>query len=144
MKTPSITTLKKYLQALKKMKKKYVTSDILSRVVGVYPEVINDNLSFFDPIVNIDYQYNLMDLVNMIDEYILEQESKKIVVPSKKLVTKKELDKYESIGDFVYQKMTIGGIVDRNIILTNLELRELKKLITNEQLVRKNTKKKGK
>lgn len=146
MKTPSVTTLKKYLSALLKLKKKYVTSDILSNVVGIYPEVINDTLSFFDPIVNIDYKYNLMDLIKPIKDYIEELESNKVPTPTKKQVTKKELSKYESIGDFVYQKMTIGGIVDRGIVLSDQELRELKKIIVNELTNRKSNKakKKGK
>ncbi|MDY0177936.1 MAG: hypothetical protein GX807_03035 [Erysipelotrichia bacterium] len=145
MKTPNATTLKKYLSALTKMKKKYVTSDILSNVVGVYPEVIDETLAFFDPIVNIDYKYNLMDLVEPIEKYLEELESAKIRQPVKKPVTKKELSKYDSIADFVFQKMTIAGIIDRNIVLSDLELRELRKLIAMEIASRKplKTKKKG-
>ena len=39
--------LKKYLSALTKIKAKYVTAERLSRVIGVYPEVINETLSYF-------------------------------------------------------------------------------------------------
>ncbi len=144
MKTPSVTNLKKYVSSLNHLKKKYVTSEMLSRIVGVYPEVINENLSFFDPMVNMDYQYNLMSLVPQIEEYVSEIENSRSNVAPKKMITRKALEKYESIGDFVYQKMTIGGIVDCNIVLTDIELRELKKLISNEQLNRRSLKKKGK
>lgn len=144
MKTPSVTNLKKYLSSLNHLKKKYVTSEMLSRIVGVYPEVINETLSFFDPMVNMDYQFNLMNLVEPIEKYIADIENARPNLAPKKMITKKALEKYESVADFLYQKMTIGGIVDRNIILTDIELRELKKLIANEQLNRRNLKKKGK
>ena len=143
MKSPNVTSLKKYLSGLKKMKKKYVTSELLSKEIGVYPEVINSDLLFFDPLVNIDYKYNLMDLITPIEEFIGKPKApKKKKVDAKPIVKKKPLP-YDSIGDFVYQKMTIGGIVDRNVELTDQELRDLKKLISEEQLSRKPAKKKG-
>ena len=40
MKGPSVTVLKKYLTAMSKNKVKYMTCERLSRIVGVYPEVI--------------------------------------------------------------------------------------------------------
>lgn len=145
MKTPKVTVLVKYLSTLKKIKKKYVTSELLSKYVGVYPEVINETFSYFDPMVNMDYQYNLMDLVDQCESYLNQLKSKASEKNAHKvLVTKKKLEKYESIADFIYQKMTIGGIVDRNIVLSDVELRALKRLISDEQALRKQTKKKQK
>ena len=60
MKAPNVSTLKKYLSAMAKIKKKYITAERLSKVVGVYPEIINENLSYFDPMINMDYEYNLL------------------------------------------------------------------------------------
>lgn len=137
MKVPTVTTLKKYLAAMTKMKKKYITADSLSRVLGVYPEIINENLSFFDPMINMDYEYNLLDLVPQIKNYITEKEENKKPTPSRELVTKKVVHEYNSIGDFLYQKMTIGGLLDKNIVLSDKDLRILKKLITEEQNSRK-------
>ena len=51
MKAPSVTILKKYLSAMQKIKAKYITAERLSKVVGVYPEIINENLSYFDPML---------------------------------------------------------------------------------------------
>ncbi len=143
MKTPNITTLKKYFLAIKKMKKKYVTSERLSKEVGLYPEVINETFSYFDPMVNMDYQYNLMDLYEQLENLINELEANHKKEP-RKLVTKKQLDDYVSINDFVYKKLTIGGIVDRNVTLSDTDLRTLKRLITIEQNNRKSTLKKNK
>ena len=77
MKQPSISVLKKYLSAMGKIKKKYVTADRLSKEVGIYPEVINETLSFFDPMVNMDYEYNLLELVPQIKQYIEDKTIKK-------------------------------------------------------------------
>ena len=63
MKTPNITTLKKYLLSLSKIKAKYVTAERLSRIVGVYPEIINENLSYFEPTLMLDNSFNLLELV---------------------------------------------------------------------------------
>ena len=40
MKGPSVSVLKKYLNAMSKKKVKYMTCERLSNLVGVYPEVI--------------------------------------------------------------------------------------------------------
>lgn len=137
MKAPAITTLKKYLVAMTKMKKKYITADSLSRVLGVYPEIINENLSFFDPMINMDYEYNLLELVPQIKNYISEKEENKKPAVARELVTKKVVHEFNSIGDFLYQKMTIGGLLDKNITLSDKDLRILKKLIAEEQKARK-------
>ena len=41
MKEPKLSEVKKYLNAIIKMNKKYITTERLSKVVGIYPEVIN-------------------------------------------------------------------------------------------------------
>lgn len=146
MKAPNVTTLKKYLSALTKIKKKYVTAERLSKVVGIYPEIINENLSFFDPMVNMDYEYNLMDLVPQIQKFIDDTEAEKAKAKDKKQtlyqapIRKTDFSKYEGIGDFIYQKMTIGGMLDKYFVLTDNDLKVLKKLIVEEQQLRKKKK----
>ena len=139
-KKPTINVLKKYLNALTKTKFKYVTSDKLAHMVGIYPEVINDTLSYFEPMLLMDYEYNLKDLIPAIEQFIKEEEDKKTPVVRKEAVTKKTLGEFDSISDFIYQKMSIGGMLDKNRQLTDKELRILKKLINEEQLKRKNKK----
>ena len=144
MKQPSISVLKKYLSAMSKIKKKYVTADRLSKEVGIYPEVINDTLSYFDPMVNMDYEYNLLDLIPQIKEYIEEVEEAKAKekkpAVNKPVARKSDVSKYTSVGDFIYQKMTIGGMLDKYMQLTDNDLKTLKKLIVEEQQSRKKKK----
>lgn len=137
MKPPSVTTLKKYLAAMAKTKAKYITADKLSHTLGIYPEIISETLSYFDPMINMDYEYDLTELIPQMEEYINKSQEKKPVVVKKSLVTQKILDQYDSLGDFIYKKMTIGGLLDPNIELTDKDLKVLKKLIQEEQTKRK-------
>ena len=85
-----------------------------------------------------DYQYNLRDLEKPIEDYIEKIEEEKIKKPNKETVTKKKLEEYSSIGDFIYKKMTIaGGILDKSAYFSDYDLRVLKKLIIEEQHKRK-------
>ena len=139
--------LRKIVNGLRKMKKKYITSEMLSSVIGIYPDVINEALSYFDPMVNMDYQYNLMDLLKQIEDYLGEKETPKKTV--KKTSEKPQLEKlpYDSLNSFIYERMTIGGFMNRDVYLSDSDLRLMKKLITQEQAIRKQfekTKKKRK
>lgn len=144
MKAPNVSNLKKYLSAMAKIKKKYITAERLSKVVGVYPEIINENLSYFDPMINMDYEYNLLELVPQIKEYIEKVEEEKAKAKTPKLerapIRKQDFTKYDGIGDFIYQKMTIGGMLDKYMNLTDADLKILKKLIQEELANRKKKK----
>lgn len=137
MKAPSVTVLKKYLNAMLKIKAKYVTAERLSKVVGVYPEIINETLSYFDPMLMMDPSADLLELIPQIKQYIVDIEEKKTPVVRKDLVTKKQVLEYESINDFVYQKMSFGGMLNREAYLSDKDLKILKKLIAEEQEKRK-------
>ena len=144
MKEPKTSDIKKYLNAILKLNKKYVTTERLSKVVGVYPEIINDHLSYFEPMLAMDPEYNLMELVPTLKKFLVEKEENKnnnlVRNPS---IYKKDLVQYESINDFIYKKMTsVGGLLDRNIVLSDQDLRVLKKLIAEEQALRKQNKNK--
>lgn len=132
MKEPSVTVLKKYLNAMSKNKVKYMTCERLSRIVGVYPEIIAENLSFFEPMINLDPSYDLLVLIPQIKEYIANEEEKKAPSAPKIITTKKDVLEYESVSDFVYKKMTFGGMVDRNLILKEKDLKVLKRLVIAE------------
>lgn len=140
MKEPKVVELKKYINAILKMKKKYVNADRLSKVVGVYPEIITETLSYFEPTLMMDPDYNLLDLVTVMKEFIIKKEEEKAVIQEKRIIVKKkEIAMYDSVGDFVYKKMTIaGGLLDKNANLTDKDLEALKKLINEELRKRKN------
>lgn len=139
MKEPKITDIKKYLSALQKINKKYVTAERLSRVVGIYPEIISGHLSYFDMTLPMDPSFNLMELVPDMKQFIIEKEENKGPLPIKKpSIKKKDVEQYESIYDFIYKKMTFaGGLLDKNVNLSDVDLKILKKLITEEQQRRK-------
>lgn len=125
------TTAKKYAHAIKTSKIRHLTCEALSRHVGIYPEVIAENLSFFEPMLAMDLSYDLRDLLPRIESYIAEQEASKSK-DRKILINSKELLPYKSVNDFVYQKMTINGLVSRNGKLSEDDLKLLKKLIDKE------------
>ena len=133
MKEPNVKEIKKYLQGMAKLPKaKYITSERLSRIVGIYPEVINENLSYFDPIVMMDYEYNLLELVPSMKKYVEDKEAKRAPVVRPEGVKRNEVDAYDSYFDFIYQKLTYGGMIDRSVELSDKDLRILKKLISDE------------
>lgn len=132
MKAPSVTVLKKYLSALTKIKAKYVTADRLSRVVGVYPDIICENLSYFEPMLMMDSSFNLLELVPAIKDYISDLEEKKVPVEKVEAIGKKDIEEYESVVDFIYKRMTVGGIIDRGVVLTEKDLRIIKRLASDE------------
>jgi len=140
MKEPKIAEVKKYLTALLKIKARYVTAERLSKVVGVYPEIITETLSYFEPTLMMDPSYDLLDLIQPMKQFIIDKEEEKsqALVAKAKPIKQKEIDKYESVGDFVYKKYTIaGGLLDKNAQLTDVDLRVLAKLVHEELLKRK-------
>ena len=143
MKEPKLVEVKKYLNAILKMNKKYVTTERLSKVVGIYPEIINEHLSYFEPTLMMDPEYNLMELVPLLKKYVVEKEEEKSSTLIKKPAIKKQtLEQYDSVSDFIYKRMTlVGGLLDRNVVLSDTDLRVLKKLIVEEQQARKKAKK---
>ena len=122
---------KKYLTAIEGSKKRYLTCDNLSRTMGIYPEVIAEQLSFFEPMLAMDPSFDLKELVPAISKYIEEEEAKKIKKPVVK-VSKKDLSGYKSVVDFVFKRMTFNGLVDRSVSLSEADLKSLKKLVQKE------------
>ena len=104
MKGPSVAVLKKYLTAMSKNKVKYMTCA----------------------------SYDLLALIPQIKEYIQEEEDKKAAPVHKVTATRRDVVEYESVSDFVYKKMTFAGMVDRNLVLNEKDLRVLKRLVNDE------------
>lgn len=125
------TLAKKYLSAIRNTKKKFISCETLSRNMGLYPEIIAENLSYFEPMIALDLSFNLKDLTPALEKYIDEEESKGVKVKHV-VIRKKQVSKYKSIGDFVYQKFTVGGLVSKNVELSEEDLKILKKLVAAE------------
>ena len=141
MAEPKASDIKKYLNGLLKLNKKYVTCERLSKYVGVYPEIIANHLLYFEPTLKMDPEFNLMELIPTLKKYLNDLEENKTLIKKQHVIRKRDLEQYESINDFVYKKMTsVGGLLDRNIVLSDDDLRVLKKLISEEQNLRKGKK----
>ena len=125
------TTAKKYLSAIEGSKKKYLTCDGLSRVLGIYPEVIAEQLSYFEPMLAMDPSYDLKELIPTIEKYIEEEDAKKEKKEVIK-VSKKDLVKYKSVIDFLYKRLTYNGLIDRTAVLNEADLKALRKLVQAE------------
>lgn len=145
MNEPKKNDIKRILIALKKTSLKYVPLDKLARLVGLYADIISDELVYFEPMIKFDPMINTKDLLPQLEAYMAETEEpkKKKAAPSKRVVaTKKQLAEFASIQDFVYKKMTnAGGLVDRSNALSDEDLHILKKLVDAETSARRKAKK---
>ena len=137
MAEPKVSEIKKYISTMEKMKKKYITVERLSRVIGYYPDIICDTLAYFEPMLKMQPDFNLLELVPMMKQFVIDKEENRVKEVKGPAIKKKQLEEYESITDFIYRKMTYGGVVDRNAELSDTDLRILKKLIAEEQARRK-------
>ena len=140
MAEPKVSEIKKYISTMEKMKKKYITVERLSHVIGYYPDIICDTLAYFEPMLKMQPDFNLLELVPVMKQFVINKEENKVKEIKGPAIKKKQLEEYESITDFIYRKMTYGGVVDRNAELSDTDLRILKKLIAEEQAKRKGNK----
>lgn len=130
---------KLYLEGLLKAKRKHINTYDLAQSVGILEDFIRDELSYIDPMVRLDLDFNLMDLVPSLEAMLTSK------VERKKASSKVEAKNYLSIADFVYQNMTVsGGIIDRNLELDNQQLKDLKKLVNKTIKSRSNKSKETK
>ena len=136
---PTKAEVKRILGALKRSKKKFVSLEALSRLVGLYPDVLGETLAYFEPMIRMDPTINTRDLTPALQEYVAEPiKPADPNKPKRVVVSKKELSQYSSIADFAYKKMTnVGGLVDTSMTLSDEDLRVLEKLVQNEITRRK-------
>ena len=146
-KKPDLYRLKRTLSVLEKKNKKYVTLDMLSKWVGVYPDVLADDLIMFEPFILMDSSINMNDLIPAIKEYLEKLESVKEKKPTepkpkREVAKKEELAEFSSIGDFIYKRMAgPGGLISPSASLSDHDLYVLSKLVKEEQARRKPKKK---
>jgi hypothetical protein len=136
--------LRRIASVLAKSSKKYISLESLSRMVGLYPDVLGQELIGFEPMILMDASLNMRDLLEPIQAYLSKEESQKEIKPKAKRVvaTQKELSEYPNIASFVYQKMTsAGGLVDPSAHLDDHDLHVLQKLVAREVKKRKKIKK---
>lgn len=134
-----LQTLEKIHQALSTHKSKYVTAESLSREIGVLPEKIQELCATFNPLVTIDFSFNLKELVQDIEKHLLTKVKRTV---KKTIAIKKDVGSYQRLIDFVYDKMTFDGMLDKSIVLNDRDLREIKAIASEELRVRRALKKK--
>ncbi len=146
MNKPSKRQAQRIAAALRKGNKKVITLDALSRLVGLYPDVLGEQLLIFSPMILMDPSINCKDLLPQIEEYVKSFDAapkeKARVSPA---VKKKEVAEYKGVNDFVYQKMTsAGGLVDRSSRLSEKDLKILHRLVNAELKAYRDSAKKNK
>jgi hypothetical protein len=141
MEAPSKNSIRKYVSAIKKAKQKHLTVEMLSRIVGVYPEIIAEGISFFEPMIILNSDLNVRDVLPQMESYIDTLPTNNESTPKRIVITKKEVHGYDSVQDFLYSKMTNAGLIDKNAILSEADLKLLRKIV-NEQIANLKTKKK--
>lgn len=144
---PKKSNIKKIVSILHRNKRKVISLDYLSKLVGIYPDVLGEELSYFCPLILMDPSINIRDYVEVFRAYIAEpikkEEPKKKIV-KKESISKAELSKYKGVVDFAYKKFTsIGGLFDPSYNLTEHDIRVLEKLLEKENRRFKTKKKKS-
>jgi NADH/NAD ratio-sensing transcriptional regulator Rex len=128
---------KLYLEGLLRSKRKHINTSDLAQTIGIVEDFIRDELSFLEPMVRLDLDYNLMDLMPQLEAYLAHK------VERKKSLVKTKPSNYQSIAEFVYKNMTVsGGIIDSGFELDDQQLKDLKKLV-NEAIKVRRLKSKG-
>ena len=118
--------VRKYLRLIQVQKVHSFTE--LSLQTGTMEDVLRDQLSVFDPMVRMFEDYDLSELINALEDFLQPSS-----LPSRKKVKRGKAKTYASIGDFVYQCMTIpGGIVDSSVDLDIDQLKALRKFVNAE------------
>ena len=113
---------KKYLDTIKKSNKKYVTSAYVSTTLGIMEDVVREELSYFDDLIRLLDDFNLVEIIPNLNAYI-----------NTRVKREKPTQKYISILDFVYKNMTTsGGLIDKSTKLNKTQLNDLNILVKKE------------
>ena len=112
--------------ALANQKATHVSAHDLSEITAIYPEIIAQAFSLFNPLITLDLNENLKPLLGPLKTYLIEQ---KVGTKSQEKQTKIDPLEGLTLTGYMYDTMTIGGLLDRNQDLSLKQLKQLKKLI---------------
>ena len=130
---PTKAFVHRVVASLKTIKRKDVSLDMLSKKIGIYPDVLGRNLQYFEPMILMDPSINCRALLPQFENYLKEPISEKKAKAPALRIAKAELASYSSIADFVYKKMTsVGGLVDTAAELSDHDLEILRRLVTRK------------
>lgn len=129
---------KKYLKFLKESKSKIIGLHKLSLGTNVREDIILDQFCEFDPLLKMLDDVNFKKFIPDLENVIAVANSVKKKTPKKKKV---KTANYNSIKDFIYDKMLLtGGFIDRSYEFDEDDIKTLRLLCTRE-LKKKGTKK---
>jgi len=112
--------------ALAAQKVGHVSAHDLSQVTAIYPEIIAEAFSLFNPLITLDLHENLKPLLSELKVYLIEQ---KVGMKTQDKHIKADPLEGLTLTGYMYDTMTIGGLLDRNQDLSLKQLKQLKKLI---------------
>ena len=149
MENPKKVTIRQVVSALNKNKRKNLSLDYLSKIIGIYPDVLGTELSYFCPMILMDPTINVRDYLEDMKRYLSEPSKnvskKKASKEKRERIYKKELEEYKGIVDFIYKKMTtVGGLLDPGYEVERHDIRIMEKLLQLERKKLKNQRKKSK
>lgn len=149
MENPKKVTIRQVVSALNKNKRKNISLDYLSKIIGIYPDVLGTELSYFCPMILMDPTINVRDYLEDMKRYLSEPSKnvskKKASKEKRERIYKKELEEYKGIVDFIYKKMTtVGGLLDPGYEVERHDIRIMEKLLQLERKKLKNQRKKSK
>ena len=103
MTAPKKSNIKKYVTIIKSSKDKYITVDDLSRMIGIYQDIIQNDLSYFDPMIKIDTNFDILTILSDLQKYIKidKKQPKKTNNIKKDNKLDREASKFQSVQDFV-------------------------------------------
>ncbi|HBX25101.1 MAG TPA: hypothetical protein DEF61_02305 [Firmicutes bacterium] len=147
MESPKKVVIRQVVSSLHKNKRKNISLDYLSKIIGIYPDVLGAELSYFCPMILMDPSVNVRDYLEDMRRYLSEPSKnvskKKSIKEKRERIYKKELEEYKGIVDFIYKKMTtVGGLLDPGFELDRHEIRIMEKLLQMERKKLRNKKKK--
>jgi hypothetical protein len=124
-------TYRLILMGLKQSHHMHVTCTDLSQVIGIYPDVIQQALSIFHPMLMMDIDFNILPLTPMIEDFLkAPNKPKRKSSPSAKKQTKlSSTQAMDNFYDFMYEKMTIAGFYDKNLTLSEKDLKKARLLL---------------
>lgn len=139
---PTKAFVHRVVASLKAIKRKDVSLDMLSKKIGIYPDVLGRNLQYFEPMILMDPSINCRNMLPELENYLKEPVAEKRAKAPAPRILKTELASYSSIADFVYKKMTsVGGLVDTSTELSDHDLEVLRRLVDKEIAKRKKAQK---
>lgn len=126
-----LTILNKISKGLKSSDKKVVTIDVLNAYVILKEDIILDELSFFEPLIRLTPSFNIRRIEKEINNEIIRlKNNKKEKNKSKTVNKRKKIDSYDTLLDFIEQKMLLpGGIIDVSYTFTLDDLKALRKVV---------------